>query len=184
MVSPPFDEAALAAARDAAKAHLRISGADEDALLARHAAAGLALCEAFTGCALLVRQWTDTVPADRRWQRLAGAPVAVIDDVEALPVEGTPLALPVEAHAIDIDANGEGWVRVTRPGGAGRVRVTYRAGLAESWAALPAPIAQGVVLLTTHLFEARVEGRAPPAAVAALWRPWRRMRLAGERRVA
>ncbi|MBO9622132.1 MAG: hypothetical protein J7500_05410 [Sphingomonas sp.] len=183
MVSPPFDEAALAAARDAAKAHLRISGESEDTLLVRHAATALALCEAFTGCALLVREWSDMVPADRCWQRLAGAPATAIASVEGVATEGAGFALPVDAYAVDIDANGEGWVRVMQPGGAGHVRVTYSAGLAASWEALPAPIAQGAVLLIAHLFEARAQGGAPPAAVAALWRPWRRMRL-GESRVA
>lgn len=183
MVSPPFDEAALAAARDAAKAHLRISGESEDALLLRHAATALALCEAFTAQALLMRQWIDMVPMDRGWQRLSGAPTAAIVSVEGVPAEGAAFMLPIGAYAIDIDASGQGWVRVTTPGAAGRLRVTYGAGLAASWETLPAPITQGAVLLMTHLFEARAEGGAPPAAVAALWRPWRRMRL-DERRVA
>ena len=51
---------------------------------------------------------------------------------------------------------------------------------ASRWEALE-PIRQGVIRLAAHLFthrDAADEG-APPAAVAALWRPWRRMRLAG-----
>jgi hypothetical protein len=49
-----------------------------------------------------------------------------------------------------------------------------------SWDALPPPVAQGVVLLIAHLFADRDGTAAPPAAVAALWRPWRRMRLLRE----
>ncbi|QDX27374.1 phage gp6-like head-tail connector protein [Sphingomonas suaedae] len=63
--------------------------------------------------------------------------------------------------------------------GEARVAVSYEAGLADNWAGLPPPVAQGVVLLAAHLFEAR--GAQPPAVVTALWRPWRRMRLAGGR---
>ena len=47
------------------------------------------------------------------------------------------------------------------------------------WMALTViPWATGVVLLTAHLFDHRGGESAPPAAVTALWRPWRRMRLA------
>lgn len=45
------------------------------------------------------------------------------------------------------------------------------------WAAVPGPIAQGVAMLVAHLFEARTGDVAPPVAVAALWRPFRAVRL-------
>ena len=48
---------------------------------------------------------------------------------------------------------------------------------AATWDAVPAPIAQGVAMLVAHLFDARGGDAAPPAAVAALWRPWRQVRL-------
>jgi uncharacterized phiE125 gp8 family phage protein len=184
MLAPPFPAAAIAAARDAARLHLRISGAAEDALLAAHAATALALCEAFTGQALIVRGWSEILAWHGAWQRLGGAPVTAIDSVEGLPADGAGFTLPAESYAIDIDAHGEGWVRVTQPGAAGRVQVGYAAGLAPDWDGLPAPLTQGVVMLTAHLFEARASGGAPPAAVAALWRPWRRVRLETARRSA
>jgi hypothetical protein len=42
------------------------------------------------------------------------------------------------------------------------------------------PLRQGVVRLAAHLYAERdgPELGGPPAAVTALWRPWRRMRLA------
>jgi hypothetical protein len=43
---------------------------------------------------------------------------------------------------------------------------------------VPEPLRQGIVRLAAHLYAARGEVEAvPPAAVAALWRPWRRVRL-------
>ncbi|MFX6949906.1 head-tail connector protein, partial [Acinetobacter baumannii] len=57
------------------------------------------------------------------------------------------------------------------------VVVLARAGLAEGWAGLPAPIRQGVVLLAAHLFEQRDASVAPPSAITALWRPFRRIAL-------
>jgi uncharacterized phiE125 gp8 family phage protein len=184
MLAPPFPAAAIAAARDAAKLHLRIAGAAEDALLESQIATALALCEAFTGQALIARSWSEMLPAHGAWQRLAASPVTAIDLVEGLSASGTGFALPTEAYAIDIDAAGEGWVRGSAGIAAGRLRIGYSAGLAPDWASLAAPLAQGVVLLAGHLFEARASGGAPPAAVAALWQPWRRVRLLSARRSA
>jgi uncharacterized phiE125 gp8 family phage protein len=53
--------------------------------------------------------------------------------------------------------------------------VRYVAGAATRWGAVPAPVAQGVLLLAVHLFEHRGGAATPPAAVAALWRPYRRL---------
>jgi len=184
MLAPPFPAAAIAAARDAAKLHLRVTGAAEDGLLEAHVATALALCEAFTGQALIVRAWSEVLPAHGAWQRLPAAPVTAIDSVEGLGASGSGFALPSEAYGIDIDAAGEGWVRTSAAIAAGRIRIGYAAGLAADWSGVPAPLAQGVVLLAAHLFEARASGGAPPAAVAALWRPWRRVRLHTARRSA
>ncbi|MEO7750897.1 MAG: head-tail connector protein, partial [Sphingomicrobium sp.] len=49
---------------------------------------------------------------------------------------------------------------------------------AEDENGVPEPIRQGVLRLTAHLFSARDgAGGEPPAAVTALWRPYRRLRL-------
>jgi hypothetical protein len=45
------------------------------------------------------------------------------------------------------------------------------------WDAVPAPVAQGVAMLVAHLFDARGGDALPPVAVAALWRPYRQVRL-------
>ena len=174
-----FPADVIASARDAVKTHLRAVGDDENELIAQHAASALSLCEAFTRQSLIVRAHVATVSAGSGWRRLDMAPVTAITGVEGLPADGAAFAFAAGAYAIDIDANGQGWLRVLAPGSAGRARVTYQAGLAADWAGLPAPLAQGVVLLAAHLFGGTAG--EPPAAVAALWRPWRRLRLAGER---
>lgn len=167
-----------------AKGYLRLDGSGEDALLGRMVETATTLCEAFTGILLVRRDVVETVAAAGGWQRLTHAPVVAITAVEAIGAEGEALALPADAYAIDIDAEGTGWVRLTRPGAAGRLRITCRAGLAEDTGGVPAPLAQGVVLLAAHLFDRRETPGAPPAAIAALWRPWRRMRLNDRERVA
>lgn len=162
----------------AAGEYLRLSPGMEAPLLARLAGTAIGLCERFCGQAIVARTWEDVLPVSPDWQRLAGSPVTAIAGLTALPVAGAPFVLPVGAYALDIDAGGDGWVRVAGAGGASRVAVSYSAGTAADWAAVPGPVAQGCVLLVVHLFEHRDGVAMPPAAVAALWRPYRMMRLA------
>ena len=161
-----------------AKAYARIEGNGEDELVARLVASAIELCEQFTGQALLARSFSQVLPASGCWTRLGVAPVRAITAVEGLSGTGDGTPLQVQDYAIDIDASGEGWVRVTRPG-AERLRVSFEAGLAADWAAVPDALRHGVLRLAAHLFMERGETTSPvPAAVNALWRPWRRMRLA------
>jgi uncharacterized phiE125 gp8 family phage protein len=179
--------AAPGAAVAEAKAYLRIELAGEDALMARLIAAAAELCERFTGQVLLARGFSEIVPASAAWQRIGATPVRAIVAVEALAADGTATALGVGEYAIDIDANGDGWVRVTAAGEAKRVRVSGEAGIAADWTALPETLRQGILRLAAHLYAHRdgAGDAGPPAAVSALWRPWRRMPFAiGGRREA
>lgn len=176
-----------AATLDETKAYLRIDDASEDATIARLIGAATELGERFTGQAFVARDIVETVPAGVAWTRLAATPVRAIAGVDGLPADGAAFALPVDGYAIDIDAAGDGWVRVIQPGIAGRALVHYRAGLVEDADDLAEPLAQGVIRLAAHLYANRdaAEGSgdrgAPPAAVAALWRPYRRLSLGGAR---
>ncbi|MFC3581932.1 head-tail connector protein [Sphingomonas hylomeconis] len=178
-MAPGFPAQVIADARVAAKDYARVSLGSEDALFDDLAAAALAMAETFLRTSLIVRAHRVVLPAAGGWQLLPVGPVTAIVAVLGVPAEGAAFALPVDAYAIDVDAAGDGWVRVTAPGAAGRVAVTVEAGLALDWAGLPGPIAQGVVRLIGHLHAARDgDGGAPPAAVTALWRPYRRLLLA------
>lgn len=161
----------------AARGYLRLQDGVEAALLARLAAAAFGLAEQFCGVAVVQRLHEDVLTVAPGWQRLSARPVTAIAGLTALPVGAAPFVLAVDAYAVDIDAGGDGWVRVPGTVGTGRVAVSYSAGLAADWAAVPAPVAQGLVLLVAHLFEDRAGAGAPPAAVAALWRPFRRLQL-------
>jgi uncharacterized phiE125 gp8 family phage protein len=150
------------------KAFLRIAHDGEDELLGALIRSAGEMCERFTGRALLPRDILETLPASSAWTRLGAGPVRAIAGVEALPAD---------AYAVDIDAAGDGWVRVTRADGAKVVRVSYSAGMAAEAEGLPEALRHGIVRLAAHLYAERGEGAAPPAAVTALWRPWRRLRL-------
>ena len=60
---------------------------------------------------------------------------------------------------------------------AAAARVTFTAGIAADWNGLPAGLRQGVAMLAAHLFADRGATTPVPAAVTALWRPFRRMPL-------
>lgn len=169
-----------AAARDEVKTYLRIEDDGDDALVDRLVAVAIAHGEAFTGRLWLIRAVEETVPACGEWRRLGCTPVRSITSVAALPGDGgDPVTLAVDAYAIDIDAAGDGWVRTIDAGSAARLRLSYQAGLAAGWASLPEPLRQGAVRLASHFYARRddPDEGAPPAAAAALWRPWRRMRV-------
>ena len=177
MTAEPIVTGAAAVAET--KAYLRIAGGDEDALVARLTGVAAELCEQFTRRALLTRPMVETQATSGTWKRLGTGPVRAILSVETLSADGVAVVLPAGAYAVDIDASGDGWVRVTAPGEARRVRVTYEAGLGAEWTALPDALRQGIVRLAAHMFAHRdgPEDVGPPAAVTALWRPWRRLRL-------
>lgn len=172
MSASAIPPAAVTAAAGATRAYLRIAGDAEQALLEQVAATAIAVGEAFTAALFVRRAVSERVALATGWSALAAQPVVTIDTVTG--ADGAALA--VGGYAVDIDAEARGWVRLTS--GAGRVTVAYTAGLAATWAALDAPLAQGAVLLAAHLFEARDVSAQPPAAVAVLWRPYRRLRLA------
>lgn len=142
----------------AVRAELRAATIDDDALAIAFVEAALGLAEQFTGRVLIVREVVADVGGAAGWQVLPAAPVR---------------AIAAGGFAIDIDAQGAGWVKST-----GAVRVTFTAGLASGWAALPMPLRQGTAMLAAHLFSDRAGSAPVPAAVSALWRPFRTMALA------
>lgn len=170
-----MEEADRAAAVAAVKALLRIGSSNEDGLLGALVGEAFDLAERFTGQVLIERAVNERIAADGSWRRLAATPVRAISGVSAGGV-----ALSADAFAVDIDGDGDGWVRVS---GAPRVvTVTLAAGLAGTWGELPSAIQGGIVRLAAFRFDARDGGEAAPAAVSALWRPYRRLRLVEGRR--
>lgn len=167
------------AALDQLKRWLAIRSSGDDAALDGLIRLALETCEAFTGSMPLACLCEDVLPASGEWLSLSARPVSAIAGVEAIPAEGARFALAPDAYEIDIAADGTGRIRVTRQGSAGRVAVRYTAGLSPAWELLPEALRHGVIRLAAHHWRERdtAADAAPPAVVAALWRPWRRMRL-------
>ena len=161
------------------KAFLRISASEEDALLAGLVRAAADLCEAFTGRALIDRAVEELAAVSTARTRLTMGPVRSIESVSAIDDAGLVIALAADEYSAEIDAGGEGWVKLRGPAGAKRIRVAYRIGMAAGWNGVPEMLRHGIIRLAAQYYLRRGEtGEAEvPAAVTALWRPWRRLRL-------
>jgi uncharacterized phiE125 gp8 family phage protein len=162
---------------DEAKAYLRLE--TDDAPLGATILAAIGHAEAYTGMVLIRRDVRETITASPDWRRLSATPVLSVTGVTGIPAEGASFALANTAYGVDTDANGDGFIRVMQAGSAGRVEVAYMAGLVTDWAALPESLRFGILRLIGHLYAHRdgSDDTGPPTAVAALLRPWRRMRL-------
>jgi uncharacterized phiE125 gp8 family phage protein len=169
------------AALDELKQWLAITTAGEDAALTALLRTTLETCEAFTGQMPLAALCEEIVPAGTGWQMLATRPVQAVTWVEGIPAQGARFAIPVDGYAIDLTGDGGALFRLQDRGEAQRVAVRFTAGMAAGWADLPDSLRHGVLRLAAHHYRQRESDTAqamPPAAVAALWRPWRRMRVA------
>lgn len=177
IVAPP---ALSPAALSELKAWLGITTTREDAELTALLGAALELCEGFIGVMPLQSGCEEVLAASGDWQTLGTRPVQAISGISAIALDGTRAALAASAYEIDLDADGGGMVRLLVPLDQRRIAVRFTAGLASDWAALPEALSHGVLRLAASQHRLRDSDKPPalpPAAVAALWRPWRRMRL-------
>lgn len=168
------------AALDELKDWLAITTPRDDAVLISLLQGALDMCEAFTGQMPLEAVCEEVLPASAFWQKLQTRPVQAVTNLEGLATDGTRFPVAARDHAIELDADSGARVRLLRQVGASRIVVRFTAGMTADWTTLPDGIRQGILRLAAHHYTQRVSGAkdaAPPAVVAALWRPWRRLRL-------
>ena len=161
------------------KQWLGITTARDDAPLSRLLASTLDMFEAFTGVMPLAAPCEEKLTAAPGWNVLATRPVQAITALDGIAADGTRFPLSSGTYEVDLGADGTGRVRL--PAGATRVAVRFTAGLSADWDGLPDALRHGMIRLAAHQHRERENAGAsplPPASVAALWRPWRRMRLA------
>ncbi len=166
-------------ALDELKGWLGISRLQEDAQLIGLLGTSASLCEAFTGQAPLQQTFEERIPAASGQHRLQTRPVQSLLSVEAMADDGSRAPLAETAYSFELDPSREACVALHETSGANTVVVSLRAGIAPDWASLPAPLRHGMIRLAAFHFRDREveEDAIPPASVAALWRPWRLVRL-------
>jgi len=165
-----------------ARCWLRLGATIDDAVVAGLVRAATSICEAFIGQWLIVRAGAEILsPTGGAFQPCA-RPIVGIDGVMLLSPGGGDVALDEDDYRTVIGRDGTARVTIEDLRDATRVRIAYRAGIAEGANGIPEAIRQGIVRMTQHLHDARDgAGAAPPAAIAALWQPWRRLTLGGGR---
>ena len=162
------------------KQWLGITRDAEDAMLTGLLEASLALCESFIGQAPLVQTVEERVPAMRDTTRLTSRPVQSLVSVEAVGTLGVRLPVAAEDYRFAVDGGGGATIALLRDQDARAVAVRVESGFAPDWASLPGALRQGITRMAAHHYRDRDGGHAgapPPASVAALWRPWRTVRL-------
>lgn len=205
IVTPPvLPPAALAELKD----WLGITISADDAGLTSLLGAALDVCADYIGMAPLGATYEETIavptgrmaipgpmdwqschfPADWSgrcagdgWHRLGVRPVSALISVEALSSTGTRSAMAESQYTTRIDGEGQCAIRIPATTGIERAVIRFTAGLALDWSTLPESLRHGIMRLAAHQYRQRESAGAdalPPASVTALWRPWRRMRMA------
>ncbi|WP_439816221.1 head-tail connector protein [Zavarzinia sp. CC-PAN008] len=173
---------------EAMKVHLRLETDDEDALVLHLVAAARSACEAATGRALLDQAWCLWLDAwPDRAINLPRPPLRSLTGVSLFDGEGAEVALSADDWTLDT-AGEPARIRLdpaVRPASARRlnaIAIRYRAGYGTTADQVPAPLVQGIALLAAHWYERREAVADPtlapvPYGVAALWAPYRLVRL-------
>ena len=165
-----------------ARGWLRLGATIDDAVVAGLIRAATNICEAFIGQWLIVRAAEEIVPLDCGTVRPGVRPVVAIDAVALLLPGGGETVLDEAGYRARIARDGTASIAIHERGDADRARIAFRAGMAAEANGIPEAIRQGIVRMTQHLHEARDgSGGAPPAAIAALWQPWRRLTIGSGR---
>ncbi|WP_336987479.1 head-tail connector protein [Altererythrobacter aquiaggeris] len=163
------------------KKWLAISGERDDAALIDLLHAALDNCEAFTGTMPLEQSCSEMLAPNTAWQTLAARPVQSVSQIDSVTAGGAVIAVPIQDFAIELEADGTARVRLASPAAGATVTVRFDAGLAPGWAALPGGMRHGILRYAAEAFRERDSGSPPEgisSAIAALWRPWCRPRLA------
>lgn len=173
-----------------AKAHLRLDGDDEDALVSSLIETARIHVERTLGLALLTQGWSlllDRWP-DAPVLKFPLGPVQAVSAVEVAHADGGTQAFAPEHYFLDTASiparlaltGSQPWpVPGRRMAGIG---IAFTAGFGDGAGDVPRPIRQALLLLVAHWFENRepVSLSAAvevPATAAALLAPYRRVRL-------
>jgi uncharacterized phiE125 gp8 family phage protein len=172
--------------------HVRLStgfadDSAEDGLLETYLCAATAAVEAWTGKALVERdyalelhEWTDAT-----CQPLPVAPVTEVTAVALIDARGVETQVPEEAWQLRQDRHRPvlaplSLLLPTIPS-KGQARVVFRAGFGPSWADVPPDLAHAVIMLAAYYYEYRHDARSGteemPFGVARLLAAWRTRRL-------
>jgi uncharacterized phiE125 gp8 family phage protein len=173
-----------------AKAHLRVDGSAEDALIASLILTSRLHIETAMGLALITQGWRlelDAWPPARAVE-VPIRPLQTVGEIRVLDRDGAATVVPAASYLVVTSSTpprivpvDTGWPAPGRPAAAIEIDVT--AGFGSAPGDVPAPIRQALLLLLAHWYEHRdwIEIGSPetriPAAVSDLLLPYRSIRL-------
>ena len=161
------------------KQWLAITTTSDDTLLVDLLGAAHAMCERFTGLVAYKSEVRERFAATCLDYTLGAQPVLYFLDASAID-HGLGKRLLTDSEA-GFERNGNDGGKLTLSGSIPepQVEARYYAGLSDEWAMVEEGLRHGIIRYAAHQYRERDAGpaEAPPAAVAALWRPYRRMRL-------
>jgi uncharacterized phiE125 gp8 family phage protein len=171
-----------------AKAHLRVDGSAEDAVIASLITTARLHVEAALGLALITESWSlllDAWPEDA--VSLPIRPVQTVSAVKVTAADGGVAVLPAERYLLDGVGHPPRLVPVGEPLPAPGVpalgiEIAFTAGYGDAATDVPAPIREALLLLIAHWFEHREPALDAavtriPSAVSELLLPYRAVRL-------
>lgn len=174
-----------------AKAHLRVDGADDDALIGSLIETATAHVERAWGVALITQSWTvvrDGWP-DTWLVELPMSPIQAVQSVTTYDADGAAAVFDPAHYFADTASNPPrlvlgGTAPWPRPGRrANGIEVAVTAGFGDAASDIPQPVRQALLLLVAHWYENREPAdlasglESVPGTVAGLLAPYRPVRL-------
>jgi len=197
LVTPPaIEPVSLAEAR----AHLRVDGTGEDALVQALLTAARECCESFLARALISQSWKlvfDAWPgSDRNTGGKGYNPfgsggnainmplgLLAVTRIETFALDGSGTTFNATAYDVFPGRNGriapttgQSWPRPGRPFGG--IEISFDAGFGTLASDVPQALRTGILMLVAALFENRGDApleAAKTSGITALWRPYRKL---------
>lgn len=166
------------------KDFLKITSADEDALLTTYVRAAVAACEAYTERKLLSQQWRVTM---NDWGdgdvTLPLSPIRSLDKIEVWQ-DGAFVTLDLTYVQLDLTSyearliRGQGYDWPDPARDVAGIQISLTVGMGTYAADLPADMRHGLLLWVAAAYDFQEDGADSGRAEAEkLWRPYRRMVL-------
>ena len=184
LITPPTVEPVTLAE---AKAHMRVSHAEEDQLISTLISTARRIVEARSGLVLLQQVWTSYLDdwPEAGLVELPFAPVMSVNMVAVFGEDDVEASIdPAHYYADTASRPPRLMLRGSRvwakPGRiANGIAITVTAGFGSAASSVPEPLRQAVLILVAHWFEHRGAADPPPLPLTfdTLVRPWREVRL-------
>lgn len=168
---------------DEAKLHLKVDGADDNALISALITTARQLAERETGRAFITQTWEmymDAAPLEIEIPKpplqATGLSIRVVDDLGAETVVSDTL------YDVDASENSLGRVRLKSScswpyhRGFASFIVEFKGGYGDAATAVPEALKQGVLQLVAHLYENRGAEEIPKGIKALFW-PFKILRI-------